>query len=62
MDVYFEPEFQEVGDKLAFEFGEFKDVKWGTHELTKKGKYSITWIKVNDEWKILCHAFSIRDP
>lgn len=61
VDVYFEPDFIEVGDKVAYEFGEFRDVKWGTQELTEKGKYSITWIQVDNQWKVLCHVFSIGD-
>ncbi|MEO1054086.1 MAG: nuclear transport factor 2 family protein [Bacteroidota bacterium] len=61
VDIYFEPTLLEVDENMAYEFGEFKDVKWGTKELTEKGKYSITWIKFNEEWKILCHVFSIGD-
>ncbi len=59
VDVHFDPFFLEVAGNLAFELGEFRDVLWGTDELTEKGKYSITWIKSEGKWKILCHVFSI---
>lgn len=61
VDVYFHPEFLEIDGHIAYEFGEFRDVKWGTDELTEKGKYAITWIKLDGTWKILCHTFSIGD-
>ena len=61
VDVYFNPEFLEVSRELGYEFGEFRDVKWGTQELTEKGKYAITWIKVEGSWKILCHTFSMGE-
>lgn len=61
VDVYFKPKFLEVSTRLAYEYGEFRDVKWGTQELTEKGKYAITWISIDSEWKILCHTFSMGD-
>ncbi len=59
VDVYFQLEIQKVTDSVAYEFGEFRDVNWGTQELREKGKYAITWIKEEGQWKILCHTFSI---
>lgn len=61
VDVFFEPETQEIGTELAFEFGTFKDVELKTKKVIGTGKYSVTWILENNEWKILCHTWSMPD-
>ena len=59
VDVYFDPHYRKFDGIMGYEFGEFRDVKWGTQKLTEKGKYSITWIRVKENWKIICHTFSV---
>lgn len=58
MDVVFEEESLTIGISLAFEVGIFKDLEPGTQNLIGSGNYSVTWILVEKEWKILCHTWS----
>lgn len=59
VDVFFEPESLIVAKTLAFECGIFKDVEVGTNKTLGIGEYSVTWLLENDEWKVLCHTWSM---
>ena len=61
VDVIFEPESLIIYEHLAFEYGIFKDADLKTHKILGKGKYSVTWILENEEWKVLCHTWSMPD-
>ena len=59
VDVIFEAESLITNENLAFEYGIFKDVELKTNKILGKGKYSVTWILENEEWKVLCHTWSM---
>lgn len=59
VDVFFEPEKLYIAENLAFEHGIFKDAEWSSKKVIAEGKYSVTWILENLEWKILCHTWSM---
>ncbi len=61
VDVYFEPDNLLINENLAFESGIFKDVEFKSDKILGTGKYSITWLLVDEEWKILCHTWSMPD-
>lgn len=59
VDVRFEPDKLILSKELAFEYGDFKDIERNTDIVIAQGKYSVTWILENNEWKILNHVWSI---
>jgi len=59
LDVFFESESLIVSDRLAFEFGVFKDVDLTGEKVLGEGKYSVTWVWEDKEWKIQCHTWSM---
>ncbi|WP_219007202.1 nuclear transport factor 2 family protein [Aquimarina litoralis] len=59
VDVIFERDSLIINEKLAFEYGTFKDVELKTVKILGKGKYSVTWILENEQWKVLCHTWSM---
>ncbi|WP_162143850.1 YybH family protein [Chryseobacterium daeguense] len=61
VDVIFEPDGLTNDENLAFEYGIFKDVDILSQKVIGQGKYSVTWIKENLEWKILCHTWSMPE-
>ena len=61
MEVYFEPDSLQVDQYLGFEKGTFKDVAPDSGELIGAGTYAISWILENNQWKILCHSWSIAE-
>jgi len=59
VDVVFEAEEVIIDGKLAFEYGVFKDVELLDGKIIGQGRYSVTWILVNDLWKIMAHTWSM---
>jgi ketosteroid isomerase-like protein len=59
VDVIFEAQNLFISDKLAFEFGIFKDVELTSLKELSVGKYSVTWILEQSVWKIQCHSWSM---
>lgn len=61
VDVVFEPLHQTIGETLSFEHGIFKDLKRGSSELIGQGHYTVTWVLIHGEWKILCHHWTAAE-
>lgn len=61
VDVIFETEDIYTANNLAFEYGIFRDLELNSEKIIGIGKYAITWISKDDQWKILCHTWSLLD-
>lgn len=59
--VVFEPKSLIIDQKLAFEYGIFKDVEFNSNKILGIGKYAVTWILKDEQWKIVCHTWSMPD-
>lgn len=59
VDVVFEAEEVIIDGKIAFEYGIFKDVELLDGKIIGQGSYSVTWILVNDIWKVMAHTWSM---
>ena len=43
---------------MAFEWGAFDDVDRGAGAVTATGSYVVTWVRIGDDWHILCHSWN----
>lgn len=59
VQVIFEPSSLILADKLAFEFGVFKDIALDSEKIIGKGSYAVTWILERESWKVLSHSWSM---
>lgn len=59
VDVVFEAKEVVIDGKLAFEYGIFKNVELLDGKIIGQGHYSVTWILVNDMWKVQAHICSM---
>ncbi len=57
--VIFQPKEQIINGEMAFEYGDFSDREMNSDQILGKGKYSVTWILVDEVWKILCHTWEM---
>lgn len=59
VDVFFIAKEVQVSGNLTFEYGVFQDKELETHKIIGEGKYAVTWVLENSDWKIQCHTWSM---
>lgn len=57
--VTFHPDHVIQSDVLAYEYGTVKDYDLKTQKLVEMTKYAVTYAKIDGDWRILFHTWTV---